>query len=335
VRQKEVHTTLVAAGWLVGLGTALYASEKLVHYFDELGAEIHIPLGLLGFLVALGADGPEVTSALIAVTRGSGDVGLGIIFGSNIYNLAGLLGISGVIAGRIAVERHWLTVDAGTNGLITVALVALVLLSALHVFLGAFMLVVLAAYVVVVSDADGHILGRLTGPLHRARRETEPPELPPATEPGHPIWVTVLLLAVCVVFIVAGSDLLVNTSLTLGTTFGLPHAILGTLILAVATSLPNTWAAISLTRRGMGAAAVAATFSSNSINGALGAGLPSLVTTLHASVVAGSLGAFWLAGMTALIIALFIPSCTLTRPRALAIIAGYVSFVAAYLIAAG
>src|ERR1700687_3504722 len=101
-----MSTVLAGVGWALGLAVALYASEKLVHYLTQLGADVHVSAGLLGLAVALGADAPEVTSALIAITRGSPDVGLGVVLGSNIYNLAGLLGISAVVAGSLTTNRY-------------------------------------------------------------------------------------------------------------------------------------------------------------------------------------------------------------------------------------
>src|SRR5207244_804377 len=60
---------------------------------------------MLGLLAALAADGPEITSAVTAMARGQGSVGVGIIFGSNAFNLAALLGLAALIAGRIAFHR--------------------------------------------------------------------------------------------------------------------------------------------------------------------------------------------------------------------------------------
>lgn len=327
-----MDNVLVGLGWIAGLAIALYASEKLVHYLTELGAEVHIPLGLLGLLVAFGADAPEVTSALIAVARGSSDVGLGVIVGSNIYNLAGLLGISALVAGRIATNADRLTVDGGTTALLTLGLAGLVVLPGLHRVLGVALLLLLLAYLMVVAGAQHQVQQRLPRPLQRMLREAEVHESPLPTEPARRRLVTIGLLVLCVVFIVVGSDLLVNTSITLGARLGLSSDIIGTFILAIATSLPNTWAAVSLARRGFGAAAVATTFSSNSINAAVGAGLPSLFVPLHASAGTASLDALWLLGMTALAIVLLATRWSVTRQEGLILIAGYSAFVLAHLV---
>jgi cation:H+ antiporter len=57
----------------------------------------------------------------------------------------------------------------------------------------------------------------------------------------------------------------------------MPAVLAGLLVLAVATSLPNTVVAVSLVRTGRSAACVEEIFSSNSINAALGIALPLLL----------------------------------------------------------
>jgi cation:H+ antiporter len=140
-----------------------------------------------------------------------------------------------------------------------------------------------------------------------------------------------LLLAASVAAILIGSDVLVNASLALGPRLGVPSSVIGTFVLAVATSLPNTWAAISLARRGLSASAVATTFNSNSINAALGAGLPSLALTLHASHPARTFDAPWLLAMTAAAIVLLATSRSLRRAEAVVLVAMYIAFVTARL----
>lgn len=327
-----MSSALVVLGWVLGIATALYASEKLVHYLTELGAEIHISPGLLGVLVALGADAPEVTSALIATARGSSDVGLGVILGSNIYNLAALLGLSAIIAYRIRTTPYGLAVDGGMNMLITLVLVLLLLASGLHVLLGATLLLLLLVDVLGHTVAQERILERLPSAMRRLLPGGKVQETPAPRTPPRRVVVTCGLILLTAVFIVIGSDVLVNTSLTLGSRIGLPSAVIGTLVLAIATSLPNTWAAISLARRGLGASAITTTFSSNSINAGLGAGLPALVAALHLSTGVGTLEGVWLLAMTAGAIALAATGWAVTRREGGVLLASYAAFVVVFLL---
>jgi cation:H+ antiporter len=61
---------------------------------------------LLGLLAALAADTPEVISAVTALAHGQHDVGTGVVLGSNVFNLAALIGLGALIAGGIKLHRR-------------------------------------------------------------------------------------------------------------------------------------------------------------------------------------------------------------------------------------
>src|ERR1700716_1215379 len=84
--------------------------------------------GLVGLLTALGADAPEISSAVTALLSGAKDVGLGVILGSNLFNLAALLGFSAVVAGRVSFRRVLLALDGGVALWATVVVGSMLLL---------------------------------------------------------------------------------------------------------------------------------------------------------------------------------------------------------------
>ncbi|HEY5089965.1 MAG TPA: hypothetical protein VIK30_08350, partial [Polyangia bacterium] len=93
---------------------------------ERLGTRLNFTPGLLGLVVALGADSPEVASAISALVHGRGDVGAGVVLGSNIFNVAALLGIGALVAkDGIQVGRAGLSLIGGAALLVT--LVALLL----------------------------------------------------------------------------------------------------------------------------------------------------------------------------------------------------------------
>lgn len=71
-----------------------------------------------------------------------------------------------------------------------------------------------------------------------------------------------------------GVIVIVHTGQTVASDIHLPSAILSLIILAVATSLPNTVVAFTLARTSRASASVEEVFSSNSVNAALGIALP-------------------------------------------------------------
>jgi cation:H+ antiporter len=89
-----------------GVAASLAASWLLVSRLERLGERAGFSEAWLGLVAALAADAPEITSAVTALARGQPSVGAGVVIGSNVFNLAALLGLAAVVAGRIAFHRR-------------------------------------------------------------------------------------------------------------------------------------------------------------------------------------------------------------------------------------
>src|SRR5664280_771442 len=85
---------------------SLAASVLLVSRLERVGERLGMSEALLGLVAALAADGPEITASVTALASGHGTVGIGVTLGSNVFNLAALLGLSAVVAGRIVLHRR-------------------------------------------------------------------------------------------------------------------------------------------------------------------------------------------------------------------------------------
>lgn len=113
--------------FLVSLAVMLGATDRLVRDLDQIGLHLHLSDGLLGLLTALGADAPEISSASVAMQSGHHEIGLGVILGSNLFNLAALLGLGAILAGRVVVKQESLLLDGGV-GLVIMLLTATLIL---------------------------------------------------------------------------------------------------------------------------------------------------------------------------------------------------------------
>jgi cation:H+ antiporter len=101
---------MAAGSWLLaftaGVAVSLAASWLLVSRLERLGERAGFPEAWLGLVAAVAADAAEITSAVTALARGQAAVGAGVVIGSNVFNLAALLGLAAVVAGRIAAHRR-------------------------------------------------------------------------------------------------------------------------------------------------------------------------------------------------------------------------------------
>jgi cation:H+ antiporter len=99
-------------------------------------------------IVAAGTGMPEVATSIVATLRGQRDIAVGNVIGSNIFNLLGILGISAVVGGDLAVASAFENFDVPV--MVAVAVACLPLAARRHEIArwqGAFFLVVYGVYV--------------------------------------------------------------------------------------------------------------------------------------------------------------------------------------------
>lgn len=327
-----MRLAIVIVVFVVCLGATLGASEVLVRGIDRVGARFHLSISVLGLVTALGADSPEISSALVAVFTGAGDVGVGVIFGSNIFNLAALLGLSAVIAPPVQLRRTPLALHGGVALVVTllVAAFAFHLLSSVPLML--LLLLVFVPYLVTLAVRPSHVprLLRPLAPLVRslAAGQTEVETAGTTTDSDDAaLWRTALLILLALGVIVGGSVGLVRATLTLAGAWGLPRGLVGILVLAALTGLPNAYAAVRLARQGRGAAVVSETFNSNTINLLVGIGLPALIVGLGHTGSYVTLTLAWLLAMTVIVLVLLARPGGLSRAGGAGIIGLYLLFV--------
>ncbi len=122
-----MSTGITIVFWLNCIALVLFASNLLTHSLDRLFSKLNLPEGVIGLLTALGANMPEISSAITALLAHQRDIGVGVVLGSNLFNLAALLGLSAVIAGKINVSRPTLLLHGTVSVLLTLIASALVL----------------------------------------------------------------------------------------------------------------------------------------------------------------------------------------------------------------
>ncbi len=326
-------SSLAAIGLFLGcLVLGALASAVLSHRLDQVGTHLRLSEGLLGLLTALGADSPEIASAVTALVSGQHELGSSVILGSNIFNLASLLGLGAVAAGGVTCGRNTLVLNAGVALWVT-GVVALQLLYALPPGVaGPLIAAVMVPYVLVSALRPSHMRWlRVPAPLASwlweavtgADVDTGEDRFPPP-----PSWADTASLLPLLGMVVITSVGMVRTASLLGTRWGVPEIVLGALVLATLTGVPNVIAALRLAVQGRGSAVVSETFNSNSLNLIAGAFLPTLFVAAGPPSATARLTLWWLCGLTVLATLLFLPRDRLGRPGGWLLIAAYAGFAA-------
>ena len=293
----------------VMFAAAGYFADKL----DHVGPRLGLPESAVGLLTAVAADTPEIAAAVAALLQGDKQASLGVVIGSNVFNLAAMIGVSAVLAGAVAIGRRTLMVE-GTVSVLTLAVSVALVAGAIRAWLAFLLfLAVVVPYLVIALRRDA--------PAHQPHPHDDKGGL------AKPI----ALIVPAVALIVLGATGMVRASLALAGHWGISETITGVLILAVITSLPNAFTAVRLGLAGRGDALVTETLASNTINLIGGILIPALFVGLAAATGKVYFDLAWLGGMTVLVLVALAAPRGLGRAIGAVLIALYVVFLAVHL----
>lgn len=211
----------VAAGVVV-----LYAgAEGLVRGSVSLALRLRItPLAVGLTVVAFGTSMPEMVVSVGAALSGAAAIAAGNVVGSNIANVALILGISAILC-TLAVHTRIVRIDLPLMVLTSLVLAAMMLDGNIGRLEGALLAAGLAVYTVLS--------------LRAARRETAAAPLPVSLPTAMALSTSLALLAGGLVLLVIGARMLVSGAVGIAETSGVSEAVIGLTVVAVGTSLPE------------------------------------------------------------------------------------------------
>lgn len=334
---------MTSSGVLIGLfaagtATSLTASWLLVSRLERVGAALGFSEGLLGMVAAVAADAPEITAAVTALVGHEPKIGAGVVIGSNVFNLAALLGVSALVAGHIVLDRRVIKLDgvvAVWMGGACLAVVTGLITPSLSAVLALLVFVPYLAALGVPHDR----LRRIGLPAAWAQWLTaaiieEETELKPAIHPRPGTLADAAGALIAVITVVAASIVMEKTASQLGERHHVSQVVVGGLVLAAVTSLPNAVAAVYLARRGRGAATLSTATNSNALNVTAGFLLPGAILGIGTTSGPATLVAATYVGLTLLAFQRAYAGRGLDRTDGAIIVFTYVAFVCALLVVA-
>jgi cation:H+ antiporter len=297
-------TAALVALFLGSLAVTLAAAGFFARRLDRVGLRLGLPETLLGLLTAVAADAPELSSAITALLKGEHSAGVGVVVGSNVFNLAAMVGASAVLSGLVSVRRESLVVEGSVGVAVMLVAAALIVGWLPPAAAIAIIAVVVVPYVTVLALGPRGVerlplpqrgfLHRMFGEEHRRERQEGAIAMP------------VLVLLPALAIIVAASALMVEAAVRLADRWSVPKYLVGVLVLAVLTSLPNAFTAIRLGLQGRGSALLSETLNSNTINLVAGVAIPALLLSLGSFSGLVAFDLVWLAATTLVVIGLLV-----------------------------
>jgi Ca2+/Na+ antiporter len=260
------------------------------------------------------------------------------VIGSNVFNLAALLGLAAVLAGGIALHRRVVLLE-GVVALWVAAVCLVVVVGVISAPVGlALAVVLLGPYILALGVRHSRLrrlglpaawVGWLTSAIVEEELELEP-AIHPARGRSRDAWEALA----AVVVVVGASIAMERAASKLGQRHAIPQIIVGGLILAAVTSLPNAVAAAYLARRGRGAATLSTAMNSNALNVAVGLLVPATIVGLGQTSGSSTLVAAWYVALTVFALVGAYLASGVGRIHGAAILLAYVAFTVALLVSA-
>ncbi|WP_374764341.1 calcium/sodium antiporter [Yunchengibacter salinarum] len=150
-----LSTVLVVAG----LGGLIWGADLLVEGSVTIARVFGVSEAVIGLtLVAIGTSLPELITGVMAALRGHGDVAIGNVVGSNLFNLLGIIGVSSLF-GTIPAPDSFMRVDFWVMIATTLLLLPFYLTKrAIGRGMGIAMLVAYAGYLAYLASTNSQLV---------------------------------------------------------------------------------------------------------------------------------------------------------------------------------
>ncbi|MBR1469483.1 MAG: calcium/sodium antiporter [Prevotella sp.] len=270
-----------------GAALVLWGADRLTDGAVALAERMRIPQLVIGLtIVALGTSAPEFCVSLVSALKGTADLAVGNVVGSNVFNTMLIVGVAAMVAPMsilpLTVKR-----DIPLSVVASVALAAMVLMDGN------------------LSRLDAALLfAGFCGFMWLTLRDAKSngAEEQPEASRGYSVVKAVGFLLLGLACLVLGSNLFVDGATDIAQQLGVSEAVIGLTIVAGGTSLPELATSVVAARKGNSGIAIGNVLGSNVMNILLilgGAGLicPMAVegiTMVDFAMLTGSVLLLWL-----------------------------------------
>ena len=217
--------------FVIAMGTLIWGADILITQSERIALKFKIPEFIIGAtLIALGTSLPEMAASVAASLGNKPDIAIANVIGSNVLNITLILAAVFIIASNINPSRDFFAKDS-TWALVPVLVFILMILDGIISRFDAVLLMLLmAAYLVFL--------------LQDAKNIPEE-DLEDLDEGTFSYVKTIPLLIGGLILVIIGAHFTVESAADIAQSFGISEWIIGILMVALGTSLPELAVSIS------------------------------------------------------------------------------------------
>lgn len=254
---------------LLGFALLVKGGDYLVDGAVAIARRARLSSMVIGLtIVGFGTSAPELLVSVQAALAGSPGISIGNVVGSNIANIALILGVTALIAACPA-SRQTLRIDMPFMVVASLLFVAVAMtgtISRLAGLLGVIMLIIFVSWQVVNS-----------------RKQSKGAVEDGDSEPIMPLWKALIMVAGSFAALVFGADWLIEGAQGIARSLGVSERVIGLTVIAVGTSLPELFASIMAARKGETDMAIGNVIGSVTFNILSVIGLSATICEIHNS----------------------------------------------------
>ena len=263
---------------VVGLFLLVWSADRFVDGAVGVARFFGMSTFLIGMvIVGFGTSAPEMVVSILSAMNDTPQLALGNAYGSNIANIALILGVTALIA-PVVVQKQAMSRDIPVLIAMTALTVLLLVDGNVSLIDGA---VLLVAFVAIMGF---NILSELKAKRKRRKSggASDISEVEEIPAEGVSIGKAVLSLLVGLVLLIVSSRMLVWGAVYMAHALGVSDLLIGLTIVAVGTSLPELASSIAAARRGENDLAVGNIIGSNIFNTLVVVGIAAVITPIKA-----------------------------------------------------
>lgn len=310
---------------LIALGLVLLVAggEILLRGAVALATILRMTPAVIGLtVVAAGTSVPELAVSAIAAWHGSPDISVGNVVGSNIFNIAFILGLAALIR-PLAITGNTIKLEYPVMALVTLMCVAVCEdghISRLDAVLFLAVYVGFTAYVV-------SLVRQQMSAKEVQEFRAEVTELAKVDNEHPRAWVSMLFITGGIVLLGAGAHSTVTGAVDLARILGLSERVIGLTIVAAGTGLPEVVTSLVSSIRGRDDVAIGNVIGSNLFNILGILGLSALISPLPIAQEIIDSDGWWMLGITVLLFPMMFTGLRINRWEGGTLLAVYSAYL--------
>lgn len=244
----KIALLLTGGGIALSWGAGLFVSSS-----SSFARRFGIPPVIIGLtVVSFGTSAPELAVNLFAALQGNPDIAMGNVVGSNIFNIAFILGICAIIKPLI-VSSQLIRIDIPIMVISSLALWSMSQSLIITRFEGSFLLLGIVSYTLLQIKLAVNGKNKEDGFKNGSSSSGQTGK-------------DILILLAGLVLLIAGANYFVEGAVASARLFGLSEAVIGLTIIAAGTSLPEVATSVAATLKGERDIAIGNVVGSNVFN---------------------------------------------------------------------